>query len=269
MSVVAKALALLNHFSVDCPEIGLSDLCRAAKRDKATTYRHLTALQDLGFVEQNPRTKSYRIGPAVLHLADLREATVPRRSGALAPLQTLADAIGETAHVSVLSGYTLHALAFCESNLHSTRAVIDLQTLPLHATASGLCVLAFGPPELMPVATAGLAAFTSHTAATEEQLQVLVDAAATQVFAISDRGLEADIHGLAVPVFDHTGQVAGSVAVASVSSRITPARIQETKHQLVKASQDITHNWGGRVPPKVQALWDATLTSDSKKALTS
>jgi hypothetical protein len=90
MSSVIKALDLLSHFSASQPEIGLSQLCRIAKRDKATTYRHLQALEVTGFIEQNSATKHYRLGPAVLQLAEIREATVPRKSSAEDPLFDLA-----------------------------------------------------------------------------------------------------------------------------------------------------------------------------------
>jgi len=63
-----------------------------AKRDKATTYRHLQALEETGLIEQNPMTKRYRLGPAILQLAQTREATVPRKLGVQVPLFELANA---------------------------------------------------------------------------------------------------------------------------------------------------------------------------------
>jgi len=108
MSSTSKTLALLAYFSPAQPEIGLSQLCRQAGRDKATTYRHLQALEDAGFVEQNPATKHYRLGPALLQLAQIREETVPRKAGAETVLDGLVDTTGETAHVSVLSGTTVY-----------------------------------------------------------------------------------------------------------------------------------------------------------------
>lgn len=259
MSVVAKAIELLSHFSVQTPELGLSQLCRLAKRDKATTYRHLTALEALGFLEQNPVTKAYRIGPAVLHLADVREATVPRREGAMEPLRLLAEQTGETAHVSVLSGSVLHAMAHCESTRHSTRAVIDLQTLPLHATASGICVLAFGSDELRQAALSSLTQFTPNTPTSQQGLDAAIVAAQARGFGESDRAFEDEIYSLAAPVYDRTGVVAGAVAVASVASRIAPEDAHATMQTLAQAARDISHNWGGRVPEAIQALWDTTL----------
>ena len=266
MSVVAKAIELLGFFSEETPEIGLSQICRKAKRDKATTYRHLSALEELGFVEQNPVTKAYRIGPAVLHLAEVREATVPRKSGAIGPLNVLAEAVGETAHISVLSGKTLHALADCESSHHSTRAVVDMETLPLHATASGICALAFGDESLMDAARDGIETYTSHTLSSSEALKAAVAETKATGFGVSDRGYGDDTYGIAAPVFDQSGTLAGAVAVASVANRITDERAASIRRHLAVASEAISHNWGGTIPSAIRALWNAALSSEKDSA---
>lgn len=261
MSSAAKTLDLLHHFSTARPEIGLSQLCRLASRDKATTYRHLQALEDAGFIEQNPLTKQYRLGPVVLGLAQIREATVPRKSGAEAALAALANATGETSHVSVLSGATLFALASCESPHHSTRAIIDIQTFPLHATASGLCALAFGPAELFATAAQSMQAFTPQTAASPDALAQLVTDVRETGFGRTDRSYQDDISSLSAPIFDQTGLFAGAVSVASVATRFTPALDVLIRRHLVIASREITRNWGGTMPEPVEAAWAASLSS--------
>ena len=199
--------------------------------------------------------------PEYRRLAELREVTVPRRAGAAGPLRHLADQTGETAHVSVLSGTVLHALDHCESTRHSTRAVIDLQTLPLHATASGICVLAFGPAHLRDVALSSLTAFTANTPVTGQTLEAAIAAAQARGYGESASALESGIHSLAAPLFDGTGQVAGAVAVASVASRMTAEALGTTVQHLNQAARDITHNWGGQMPPLIDALWRATPSS--------
>ena len=235
-----------------------------ANHDKATTYRYLQALEQAGFVEKNPLTKAYRIGPAVLHLAQVRELTVPRKTGAKAAIDALAAATGETAHLSVLSGATLHALLASESAQHSTRAIIDIQTLPLHATASGICALAFGPPDLIEAAASDLNAYTDRTVTTEAALRTAISQARQSGFGLSDRGYEKDIVGLSAPVFDETGLLAGTVAVASVASRLTPESEHLIKMNLAIASRDITRNWGGTITPELERCW-ADLAQNAPK----
>ncbi|WGW04110.1 IclR family transcriptional regulator [Tropicibacter oceani] len=259
MSSARKTLELLSFFSTARPEIGLSQLCRIAGRDKATTYRHLQALETAGFVEQNPVTRQYRLGPAVMQLAQVREATVPRKASAQLPMTQLADVTGETAHVSVLSGNTLYALASCESPKHGTRAVIDITTFPLHATASGICALAFGPEQLFKSATARMTPYTANTPVTPDAVARLVEDARATGFARSDRSFEAEIHSLSAPIYDQTGLFAGAVSVACVASRFTPALEHDIKTQLVTASRDITRNWGGALPPEIETAWASSL----------
>lgn len=264
MSSATKALDLLTHFSTSRPEIGLSQFCRLAQRDKATTYRHLQALEDTGFVEQNPVTKHYRLGPVLVQLAQTREATVPRKSGAVAALAALAGATGETAHVSVLSGTSLYTLDAQYAPNHSTRAIIDLATLPLHATASGLCALAFGPETLGDTARANLTPFTARTVTSVEKLDAAIGAARASGFGRADRSMEAEVHGIAAPLFDHASQLAGTVSVASVATRMTPDLEQIILANLATASRQITHNWGGRIPEKVEAAWKNTLSNSTE-----
>lgn len=259
MSSTAKALSLLSYFSIERPELGLSQLCRLAARDKATTYRHLQALESVGFIEQSPTTKHYRLGPAFMHLAQLREATVPREDGAKTALKALAATTGETAHVTVLSGVTLYGLVACESPEHSTRAVIDINVFPLHATASGLCALAFGEPDLMTSAQTNLQSFTANTPTTNDQLSEILRRTRETGFAIANQSYEDEIQGLAAPIFDHTGRLAGAVAVACVASRFTHALEQTIKSELIIASRIITRNWGGTVPSKIEAAWTKTV----------
>ena len=255
MSSVTKALDLLNHFSGTRPEIGLSQLCRIAKRDKATTYRHLSALEVAGFVEQNPKTRQYRLGPAVLQLAQTREATVPRKASTNGPLSDLTKTTGETAHVTVLSGTKVYGLASCESPRHGARVIIDIDIFPLHATASGLCALSFGPDELMDVALADLASFTHKTVTEPEALIDTVQAIRHTGFGRAKRSFEAEVEGISAPLFDQTGAFAGAISVASVASRFTPALEQTIKEHLMIASRDITHNWGGVIPKEIEGLW--------------
>lgn len=255
MSSATKALNLLSHFSTERPEIGLSQLCRLAHRDKATTYRHLQALEMVGFVEQNHQTKQYRLGPALMNLAQVREATVPRKASARAALETLADATGETAHVTVLSGTTVYALDDCESAHHGTRAIVDITEFPLHATASGFIALAFGPKDLLGVALANMTKFTETTPTAKNDLQEIVATVRETGFSRANQSFEAEIYGMAAPLFDHTGGLAGAISVATVASRLTENLEEIIQSELISAAREISRNWGGTIPTQIEAAW--------------
>ncbi len=261
MSSTVKTLELLSYFSPARPEIGLSQLCRLAHRDKATTHRHLQALEETGFVERNAASRRYRLGPVVLQLAQIREHTVPRKTSARAALIQLCDATGETAHLSVLSRKTLYVFDSCKSPDHGGREIMDVQSFPLHATASGLCALAFGSPSLMKIALDALTPFTAQTVTTAEALLQNVQTVRDTGFSYADRTFKDDIYGIAVPVFDKMGAFAGAVtvSVACAARRDDPEITECTQQNLVIASREITRNWGGVVPDALEEAWAKSL----------
>ena len=165
MGTITKALEMLNYFSRSAPELGLSEFVRLSGRDKATVHRHLVELAENGFLEQHPDSRAYRLGPAILRLATVRETTAPTRAVVLPLIAALADEVGELVHFSLIQGELLSPVSHVEPGRHGTQVHFDpSEMLPLHATASGLAVLAFGPRGLRDRVLAGpLAAHASAT----------------------------------------------------------------------------------------------------------
>jgi len=240
MSSVSKTLELLAFFSALRPELGLSELSKLAQRDKATTYRHLQALEAAGLVEQISSSKRYRLGPALLQLAQIRETTVPRKAAAAPAMTELAEITGETTHVSVLSGSCLHA------------------------TASGLCALAFGPSVLIKVALKNLQRLTPNTPKTAEELEHAINVTRDEGLSRTNESFEAGVRSIAAPLFDQTGLFAGAVSVASVAARYTPESERCIREQLMLASRTITRSWGGIVPDTIEAAWTRFLSRSSE-----
>ena len=257
MGTVSKALTLLDYFSRTRPEIGLSDLARLSGMNKATVYRLLCELQAHGLVEQTHSGRAYRLGPAVLRLASLREATVPMRDVARNALQTLSDSTGETAHLSQVQGGRLVTLAYSYAQAHGTSVRMDdAQVLPVHATSSGLAWLAFCPDDARErILAAPLPAFTADTPTTAADVRARLDRIRATGIADSVGGFEADVHSIAVPLFDAAGVCNGAVAVATPTARMSPALRATIIEALLAGAHDIVALWGGFPPNGLQRVW--------------
>lgn len=257
MGTVSKALELLDLFRRDRPLIGLSDMARLSGLNKATCYRLLCELCDHGLVEQVGSAREYRLGPALLRLASLREAQVPTREAAMPILQALAQATGETAHLSLIMGGGLRPLAFAYSSAHATKVTLeDTEDLPFHATSSGLAVLAFLPDARRDAVLAGpLPRLTPQTLTDPQALRARLALIRQGGFSESAGGFESDVTSVAVPLFGADGAVTGAVAVAALAARLTPARVPHIRQALTRAATEITRLWGGSLPPALQTLW--------------
>ncbi|MDA4848322.1 IclR family transcriptional regulator [Hoeflea poritis] len=250
MGTVDKALSLLDFFSESRPEIGLSELARMAGYDKATVLRLMTALADRGFVEQNVKTRDFRLGPALLRLAHIREASLPQRASAQPILERMSAESGETVHLLLLGKNHLETIDFIEASAHAMRVYMDAgERIPLHASASGLACLAHMPVEEARTALSGaLRSYTDHTITDASRILSHLDNVRKTGIAEIDQAFEDGVYGMAGPIFASDGSVTGAVGIATPSSRVTDA-FRSKAHKIIrKAASDITRAWGGVAP---------------------
>ena len=257
MGTVGKALDLLDLFTHAQPQLGLSQIARITGQNKATCHRLLTEMESRGLVEQTGPAREYRLGPAVLRLAALRETAVPTRAAAMPALRRLAEVTGETAHLSHLVAGRLQTLAFAYASGHGTQVRMeDADFLPFHATASGMAVLAFLPDaQQEAVLQAPLANLTGTTQTDPAALRTRLPALRANGFAETESTFEPDVYGIAVPLFDLRCACIGSLAVATPAPRMTPSLRALILAEVTKAATNITALWGGSLPPDLATRW--------------
>ena len=257
MGTVGKALDLLDIFTRLRPQAGLSDIARLTGQNKATCHRLLTEMESRGLVEQVGPTREYRLGPAVLRLAYLREAAVPTRDAAMPVLQALARATGETAHLSHLVGGVLHTLAFAYSAQHGVKVTMDdADILPFQSTASGAAVLACLPEAEVARILSGPIPSRLPAAATDAAgIRARMALVYLRGWAETVSTFEQDVQGMAVPLFNAGGTCIGALAVAAAAPRMTPDLHSRIVAELTRAGAEITALWGGQVPPALETLW--------------
>ncbi|WP_293577308.1 IclR family transcriptional regulator [Phaeobacter sp.] len=250
MGTVSKALNLLTYFNHGRTEIGLSDLTRLSGLNKATVFRLMTELQDCGFVEQANGDRAYRLGPQVLRLAALREASVPILSVSRRVLRDLSDETGETTHLSLLQGDQLNSLSHAYSRRHATKVMMeDAEVLTFHGTSSGLAVLAFADPGFVDGAlNQPLAAHTNATVTDPNIVREQLGLIRTSGLAQSIGGFEADVHSHAVPIFGPNRDVIGALAVAAPVSRMSDQQKELIPAALRRAGAALISRIGGSAP---------------------
>jgi len=250
MGTVSKALELLNLFSDATPEMGLIEFAKSSGRDKATVHRYLGELEANGFLEQNPETKRYRLGVAVLRLSAIRERTFPTRALVSERVSILAAKIGELAHASLIQGLQMSPICFRDGGTGSTRVYFsEADMLPLHATSSGLAALAFGPDELLKkVKAKKLESYTKYTAIDQEQLIELVNETKDNGYAYSHQTFEDEVCSVAVPFFETEPHAIGTLAIAVPRVRMDALAVSEIAQLLWQESQIISHELGGTIP---------------------
>ncbi len=250
MGTITKALELMSLFTPDRTEIGLGEFARLANRDKATVHRHLSELEGSGFLEQNPATRAYRLGPALLRLAALREASFPMAKLLRPMVVDLSETVGELVHVSLLQGHALSPLVHSDPKVHGTQVHFDpSEMLPLHATASGLSVLAFLPPDQREkVLSRPLSIHTSKTRTEPDYLQAILASVRDRGICVTDGLFDEEVASIGAPLFGEEGHVIGAVAIAAPRVRATPDRLRNFTDRLRSTAIAASGSLGGTYP---------------------
>lgn len=247
-------MKLLNIFSIQQPEIGLSELARLSGFDKAATRRFLVALQKHDFIDQDSETRKYRLGNGFLHLAKIREATFSIEDIIRTSIEKLTLITGETSHATLISNKQLKTMCISFPS-RSTRVHLEHgEIMPLHATSSGLTYMAYCKEPIKALLPSILTTYTDQTLISIDAIEAELEKIVINGFGAYSNGYENDVVGIAVPIFSAKEDAIGTLAVATPASRITEElklRIQQT---LFTETTAITKKLGGKIPLSYQRI---------------
>jgi len=248
MSTVVKALSLLDHFDARHSEIGLADLAKLSKLDKATTRRLLVALAVKGFIEQDPATRRYRLGAALVRLARIRDATFPLIEIARPIVEGLSERTGETVHISQIAGDALSSVFVCESP-HANRVSVEVgQILPFNCTASGLAFLSAASEAFQNQVLSGpLPRITPKSIATPAALKKRIEETRKLGYALSEQGFENGVVSVAAAIMDPSGAAIGALSITSPAVRADAATLVQHGRDACEAAARISASLGGRL----------------------
>jgi DNA-binding IclR family transcriptional regulator len=243
---VSHALDVLEQFSGEHDELGVTELSKRLKLHKNNVFRLLATLESRGYIEQNKASENYRLGIGCLQLGQTFVAHMGLLQQAHPVIESLAEHANETAFVAVLRKACVVAVDAVEARLPVRMSSRIGEALPLHCTAAGKVQLAFiSDADLREALTAGLPKFTDKTITDQQRLQQQLRQIADSGHAVELGEHIADVHSIAVPIRDYTRNVVGSLAVSGPAYRMTAERIEkDIVPQLGKAGRELSTRLG-------------------------
>lgn len=247
MRTALRTLQILDLFSVQQPRLRASEAAALLGLDRATCFRLLQSLAEMGYVTQDSETKRYELGPAIIRLGRIHEATTSVTAGYDAVLQRLTEATRETTHASLIAGREIASIAVCDG-LRSNRVHHRIGSkLAWHATASGLTCLAFlDDLTVETLLRPPLEPYTDRTLTSSDAVARERDAIRARGYGVVRGCFDADVTGIAAPVFGHEGQVRGAISVITPSSRMTDALEQTFSRHAITAAAALSDLLSGR-----------------------
>ena len=215
-----RGLAILASFRPERPLLGVSDLARQLGLSRSTTHRYVATLAALGYLQQDPSSRKYRLGLRVLDLGFSAISSMELRTLAAPHLQDLSDEVGHTANMAVLDGSDIVYVERCRTSRHGQRE-IDLNLhigsrLPAYCTSMGKALLAFMPDAERDAVIAGTN-FSRRGPNTRTSRQALLkdlERVRETGIAVNDQELAYGLRSIAVPVRGAAGEPVAAINLA-------------------------------------------------------
>lgn len=257
-----RGMQLLGQFSRDERELTGAELSRRLDLPRASVFRLLQTLEQMGFVERVGDSASYKLGIAVLRLGFEYLASMELAEHGRPIIDGLCVATGLSAHLVVRDGREVVFVAKSSGRSLMFSSIQVGARLPAHATVLGRILLAGLSLEDLRYLYAGteLVAHTPQTPTTLSALQQLVEADALRGYGVSQGGFEAGISTIAAPVFDDHHKVTAAVSVTVPAQHVEPQALEEFVSQVCQAalrlSQRISHapQVSARRTPRLEKL---------------
>jgi DNA-binding IclR family transcriptional regulator len=212
-SVLTRAVRILDAFTPDEPALPVSVIARRSGLPVATASRLIAELVGHGLLAREP-DRRIRVGVRLWELGQRASPTLGLREAAMPFLADLHDVVGHHIQLGVLEG---DEVLFVE-RLSAPGAVINYTRiagrLPLHASSSGLVLLAHSPGELQErVLAAPLARYTANTITDPGRLRATLAGIRREGYVLCAGHIHPEATGIAVPVRSDTHVVAAVAAI--------------------------------------------------------
>jgi DNA-binding IclR family transcriptional regulator len=235
-----KALAILAAFGEERPDLGVTELATELGLHKSTVSRLLGTLERRGLVRREG--ERFVPGPELARLGALAVRGLTLADAAREPLERLAERTGETVNLAVRDGE--RALNVLQVDAVHFVGITDWtgRAAPLHATANGKALLAFGdrePPRR-------LAKVTPRTITERRVLRVELERTREAGFAVAVEELELGLNAVAAPVFDAFGSCVAAVSVSAPAYRLPEPRLPAVGELCAATGAEVSERLGSR-----------------------
>jgi DNA-binding IclR family transcriptional regulator len=246
LSVLGKALAVLQAVA-DYPQgVGLPDLAAKLGLPRQTVHRVLAQLRDSGLLLRDPVRERFSVGPRLVQLSLAALSSNNPWAPVRAVLQELVDEVGETCNIGVLEGldYVYIDRIECEWPLR-----IHLEVgyrMPAHCIAAGKVLLAYLEPDVRArlLRSRKLVGRTAHTITRVAELEAELALIRQRGYGTNNQENFEGIVAAAVPIKDAHGRVVAAVTVHGPVPRLTFEACVAAVPRLQQAAQRIARAWG-------------------------
>jgi len=224
---IDRALQVLELFSLEKPEWGVTEISKALNIYKSNVHNILTTLVERGFVIKDSKTDKYKLGIKFFELGSVVIKNMDLRKIAHPHIEKLSKEFNETVHLGVLDKGRVVSIEREESGQSLSPRIFIGKRAPLHCIAVGKAIMAYLSEDEINfiIKEKGLEKFTENTITTKEGLKNELKKIQKQGYAVDNMEHEEGVRCVASPIRDYNGKVIASMSVSGPAFRINESNI--------------------------------------------
>ena len=240
---IDRASALLIHILESSTPPLLSELSRAHEIPKSTTSRMLSALERQGLVRRE-RNGAFIAGDVLTQFARAHNHDSVLIARMHSVLEKIALSTGETANLAVESNGQMQLIDQVDGHylLGATNWVG--KRIPLHASALGKVLLAYGAAT---IPLGRLEKLTAKTITSRTRLLTELENVRRKGFAIIIDELEEGLVAVAAPIREGDGRVVGAISISGPSPRLTQRDLEKIGEVIIQEIHSLQSNHDGKI----------------------
>ncbi len=241
-----RALEVLGAFSLERPELSLSDLAMATDLAPSTTLRLLSILAQYGYVERSADTDRFRIGVGMFERGSIYIQTTSVEAQAQEPLAALARECNQTASLAVLDRTDIVHIAVVQPDRAFRYFAPVGQREMAHTTGLGKALLSGLSDEHLEelVKERGLPGRTDRTITMFSALRAHLAGIREQGYAIDNEESIVGLRCIASPIFDDRNRVVAAISASGPAAEFTDATMPGIIKIVRKAAAMVSERLG-------------------------
>ena len=235
---VDRALDILESFDYSRGELGVTELAEKLHLPKNNIFRLLATLEVRGYIEQDKKTTTYRLGMKSFEVANVFLHHLGFRRQARPIIEELVAQCDETAYLAVLDRSEVIYVLVQDTTQMVRVASFPGRRLPVHYTAAGKAQLAYESADQLDgiLHEQPLRQLTEHTITDPQAFREHLREVARLGFAVDNEEYEPGVRCIAAPVRDYSRRVVASIGLSGPISRFSLERIEHELAPLVRAA---------------------------------
>ena len=252
---VKKAFAILSAISSSKEGLGVSDLARGLNMAKSTVHGMTAALEEMGAVMRDPRTKRYKLGFTLLEIGRSAYSQIDLETSARPIMEDLMEKTQTSVFLGILNWDHVTVLDIVESRQDLKITAPVGTTMPLFAGAVGKVFLASMDAEQAAkiVKSKGLPRFTENSIVDSESYYQELRRVRQKGYAVDDEEYILGVRAVASPI-KGLGQLKSAIWVVGFKASLDKKKMQTLTKDTQKAAEAISRRIQQQLLSKRKAL---------------